>query len=183
MPRMSSIAAALPSPKRARFLGRTLQIWGLDLLPVVWTIATNSKENGVPDRFPNGGYEMIPSESSAAARSEAEITWACAIRTSWSILWRSVFLWVVLLMAIFAAYRISPAYNAPDVLLRFPQSSSVEGSFALPFETLERILIALGLLIPIGFVAAVRNALQKSGFSAPVRSHMSGHASRSADTI
>jgi hypothetical protein len=80
-------------------------------------------------------------------------------------------------MAILAAYRISPAYNAqdvPDVLLRFPQPSSVEGSLALPFETLERILIVLGLLVPMGFVVAVRSALQKRGFTAPMRSRRPG---------
>jgi len=76
-------------------------------------------------------------------------------------------------MAVLAAYRISPAYNAqdvPDVLLRFPHPFSV----ALPFETFERILIVLGLLVPIGFVAAVRNALQKRGFTAPIRSQRPG---------
>src|SRR5215831_18949344 len=109
---------------------------------------------------------MTPNEPTAA-RSEAEITWRCAVRTSWSILWRSVFMWVVLLTVAWTVYRISPAYKAqdvPDLLLRFSEPSSVEGSLALPFETFERILIVLGLLVPVGFVVAVRSALQKSGF-------------------
>ena len=107
----------------------------------------------------------------------AEITWGCAVRTSWSILWRSVFLWFVLLIVAWTVYRVSPAYKAqdvPDVLLRFSQPSSVEGSLAMPFETLERFLIALGLLVPVGFVVAVRSALHKSGFIAPMRSQGPG---------
>src|SRR6202051_194811 len=115
---------------------------------------------------------MKANEPAATTTPETEIPWSCAIRTSWSIVWRSVFLWFFLLTVFWTVYRISPAYKAqdlPDVLLRFSQPSSVEGILALPIEMFERILIAVGLLVPIGFVVAVRSALQRSGFTAPVR--------------